>query len=307
MNINSNEPILEFPFPKSEFLDTAFRVKMNGPIGEVTYLEMEVQNTSGDSEDPGMGQILLRPMRKVVESQTYEVKSNVSKDHVDELEKMGIDTNHQMFSVLDNESFMMMQKQLQNKYHELGDASYEKILSKWKKFLRKYLGIEHVLYVESDQLITKMLVLSNMIAVKTRRGPANFAIVSPMINSILADDPRFAFSEMNSLTKGGEIYSSGRVGHSIKVFVDPNMSFDNMKILLGRTTEHGNTGIVMGEYSRQAMKVDDYGAMDFSTETKYMIRDRYVINTVGSNPEDSFVSVEIKLGKKPFWKKLIGA
>ena len=307
MNIHTNEEILEFPFPESGFLDTAYRVKMNSPIGQITYLEMEITNTSGDSDDPGIGQVSLRPMTKVIQSETHEANSVIKKDHIQDLQKMGIDMNSQMFSVLDNESLMMMQKKLHTKYLNLGNASQEKMLSKWKKFLRKYFKIEHILYVESSQLANKILLLSKMIAIKTRRGPANFVIVSPMINSLLTNDSRFVFNEFKSINTAGEICSTGRIGNEIVVFVDPLMSYDDSKIILGRSTDHGNVGVVIGEYSRQGMKLDDYGSIDFSPEIKYMIRDRYVIEDVGSSPENSFLTTKLKIGKKPLWKKLIGA
>lgn len=307
MNIHTNDPIIELPFPNSEFLDTAFRVKMTSPIGTVTYLEMVVENTSGDSDDPGMGQISLRPMNQVIEAKTYQTASTTSKENITDLEKMGIDINAQMTSVLDNESYMNMEKQLHNLYRDLGQQSQEKILSKWKKFLRKYFKLEFPIYVEPENLVSKILVLAKMIAIKTRRGPGNFIVTSPMLNSIIFDDARTTASSLKAITRGSSIYRTGEIGNAVKIFVDPHMKFDNMEVVIGRTTEHGNSGVVMGEYSRNLMSIEDVDAMNFKPTVKFELRDRYAISKIGSTPEDSYITVKFKLGKKPLWRKLIGA
>jgi hypothetical protein len=80
-----------------------------------------------------------------------------------------------------------------------------------------------------------------------------------------------------------------------------------MTVILGKTTENGNEGVVTGQYSRQFMKVDSVGAMDFQPTTKYQLRDRYVVTDINESSANGFFTVDFVIGKKPLWRKLINA
>jgi len=303
MDINSNQPIIEFPFPNSEFLSTAFIAKMNGPHGTIPYLEMVVES----KEDDEMGQIGLQVRNKQIAAETFQVTSESSKTQSEELQKMGIDMDSQMSSILNNESFLGMEKQLHDKYYNLGIRTYRKSYGKWKSFLNQYFNLEFPIYTEVNKIGSKILILSQMTAIRTRRGSANFVIVSPMVASMLMEDPSVRILETEMRNNSTEIYPSLSIADKIKVFIDPKMKYDNMTIVLGKTTESGNTGVVMGQYSRNFMKVDSVGATDFQPTTKYQIRDRYVITDTNESASDGFFTVNLVIGKKPLWRKLIGA
>jgi hypothetical protein len=199
-----------------------------------------------------------------------------------------------------------MEKQLHNKYHDMGIRTYRKSYGKWKSFLNKYFKLEFPVYTEADKICSKILILSQMTAIRTRRGPANFVVVSPMMASLLMDDPT-TIIKTSEIENSMSIYSSMSIAGRIKVFIDPKMKYDNMTVILGKTTENGNEGVVTGQYSRNFMKVDSYGAMDFQPTTKYQLRDRYVITDINESSADGFFTVDFVIGKKPFWRKLINA
>jgi hypothetical protein len=277
---------------------------MKGPMGTVSYLEM-VTSTTG--EEDGIGQIGLQVKNKHIEALTFQVEAEHSKEKLEDLKSMGIDLNDEMVSVLGNESYLMMERQLQNKYHDLGIKTYRKSFGKWKGFLNKYFKLEFPIYTEADKISSKILILSQMTAVRTRRGPANFVVVSPMMASLLMDDPSTIINPTGLDHNSIGNYQSLSIADRIKVFVDPKMKYDNMKVILGKTTENGNEGVVTGQYSRQFMKVDSVGAMDFQPTTKYQLRDRYVVTDINESSADGFFTVDFVIGKKPLWRKLINA
>jgi hypothetical protein len=296
MNIHTNEPITQIPFPKSEFLDTSLVTEMKGPMGTVSYLEM-VTSTTG--EEDGIGQIGLQVKNKHIEALTYQVEAEHSKEKMEDLKSIGVDLDAEMVSVLSNESYLTMEKQLHNKYYDLGIQTYRKSYSKWKRFLNKYFNLEFPIYTESDKICSKILLLSQMTAIRTRRGPANFVIVSPVMASLLMDDPT-TIIKTSEIENSMSIYSSMSIADRIKVFIDPKMKYDNMTVILGKTTEDGNNGVVTGQYSRLFMKVDSVDAMDFQPTQKYQLRDRYVITDISESSMDGFFTVDFVIGKKPF-------
>jgi hypothetical protein len=276
---------------------------MKGPMGTVSYLEM-VTSTTG--EEDGIGQIGLQVKNKHIEALTYQVEAEHSKEKMADLRSMGIDLDTEMISVLNNESYLTMEKQLHNKYHDMGIQTYRKSYGKWKSFLNKYFKLEFPIYSEADKICSKILLLSQMTAIRTRRGPANFVVVSPMMASLLMDDPS-TIIKTSEIENSMSIYSPMSIADRIKVFIDPKMKYDNMTVILGKTTENGNEGVVTGQYSRQFMKVDSVGAMDFLPITKYQLRDRYVVTDINESSADGFFTVDFVIGKKPLWRKLINA
>jgi hypothetical protein len=200
-----------------------------------------------------------------------------------------------------------MEKQLHDIYHDLGIKTYRKSYGKWKSFLNKYLKLEFPIYTESENIARKILVLSNMTAIRTRRGPANFVIVSPMVATMLLESPmtKMVNYEMSDISP--DIYSNLTIADKIKVFIDPKMLYSSMTIILGTSTDSGNTGVVMGQYNRSFMKVESDNSMDSKQTDKYKLRDRYVITDTNESASDGFFTVDFVIGKKPFWRKIIGA
>jgi hypothetical protein len=301
-----NEPITVLPFPSSEFLKTSLRVQMQQPMGTVSYLEMVNESSAdGDGED-GMGRIGLQVRYQHIEAQTYQVQSEHSKEQASDLDRFNIDIVTQISSMLNNESLNNMEKILYKKYYDLGLETHIKSINKWRRFLSKYFKLSFPIYTESDKICSKILILSNMVAIRTRRGSANFVVVSPMIASLIADDPK---SELliESIQHNDGLYPFAIISDRVKVFIDPKMTYDNSTIVLGKTTEEGNTGVVMGEYSRQLFKNDTYDSVNLIPTIKFQLIDRFVIADIGNDSNNGFVTANISIGKKPLWRKLIRA
>ena len=302
MNINTNEPITDIPFSKNEFLDTAFRTKMNAPTTYINYLDMSETKI----RDDGMAQIGLNLNRQTITSKNYQVSATYDKQNSENLKLFGINTDDQMQSVLINEANMNIEKTLKEQYSELGISMEKSDWSKWKTFLNKQFGIEFPEYVKDPKdLINKLFLYSNLIAVKTRRGPANFIVVPPSIAAFIAEDPRVILNSIgNSINHGVTPFAT--IADKLKVFVDPSSKYEDGTVIIGKTTSDGNPGVILGEYSRQMLKVDDISAMDFSQIEKYQLRDRLAITPIGNHPYGYYTKTFIT-GKKPIWRKIIFA
>jgi hypothetical protein len=302
MNINTNEPILEIPFSKNEFLDTTLRLKMNGPTSEINYLEMEEVGM----EEEGMSQISLKMKRKTITTSTYQVNAENPKTNLENLKDFGINIDDQMTSILISESDLNMQKLVKEKYLSLGVKFERSTWNKWKTFLNKHFQLEFPeFFKDHNDLINKIFMLSNLIAAKTRRGPANFITTSPKIASILAEDPRTQLIS-TGIYNGPGIRPFAIINDKIKVFIDPTFKFDDETVIIGKNTDEGNTGVVLGEYSRQMMKIEGLSSMDFTLTDKYQLRDRITVSEIGDK-DLGYYTTKFVIGKKPFWRRLIRA
>jgi hypothetical protein len=214
---------------------------------------------------------------------------------------LGVNVDDQMTSVLINEADINMEKLLKAKYMELGTNTEKSTWSKWKIFMNKWFRLEFPEYTKDPKdLVNKILRISNLIAVKTRRGPANFVIVSPKIASILQEDPRVLLYPIGNLIQR-ETKAFANISDRLKVFVDNYQTLDNETVIIGKTTRDGNVGVVIGECSRQLMKTYNYHPLQ---TTNYQLRDRLALSETGDEPY-GYYTTKFIIGKKPIWRKLL--
>jgi hypothetical protein len=98
---------------------------------------------------------------------------------------------------------------------------------------------------EPEDIRRKIYMLSNMIAAKCRRGPANTIITNTLIASILQEFGFFVYPPIEGkiIDSFGLPYYAGMFGN-IKVLVDPHMALSDTRIIvyrLGREEEPGHS------------------------------------------------------------------
>lgn len=292
MEINSNQNIQEIPTSTSPFLDTASRLKMQQPHGVFSFLEMA---EAPSNEDTSM--ISLEVKNKVLQAETYQVNANVQLSTIKDLQKMGIDGTRETVSALVNESTLNFEKILASKYMELGKNSYYSDFTKWQGFLNKYFKLEFPIYLDGDQICAKILEISLKIAKKSRRGPANFVVVSPRVFEYIRLSPMFVYS--NEQQYVGLSHIVGNINH-INVYIS-QFTLNSDHIIVGTNTRNNNPGVVYGEYSRQLMQNEGYE----TNSINFQLRDRSVIASIGDSASDSYYTTPVSFGKKPIWRKLI--
>lgn len=93
------------------------------------------------------------------------------------------------------------------------------------------------------KLISKLLQLSNYIAVTSRRGPATTAIVNGLIGTALADSAMFTVHPVQSVNNiTSNVYAVGSIA-GIKIMVDPNMKWNDTRILVYRKGSQDEPGL----------------------------------------------------------------
>jgi hypothetical protein len=107
--------------------------------------------------------------------------------------------------------------------------------------------------MQRRKLISKIFSLSHYIAVRGRRGAGNYIITNSLIGAILQDSNSFTNYSHNTLLNGGQPYQIGNIG-GVMVYVDPYMSWNDTRVLIGRgnkeITEPGMTLV----YNKESLK-----------------------------------------------------
>jgi len=295
-----------------EFLNTSnpFFIKENDPdVFEIKYLDTGLKENQENTEIPEMSleipEMKLKIMSKVGALGKKSVSSIIKNSQIEELnEKFFVDINSMTQSVLDDEVSQMINKDLYERYRALGERSKDSLYTKWQKTLLKYFkNLKITNYIEDNPTgsrigIAKILRASNMIAVRSRRGPAKFIVCSSGIASIIQDSSGFVFNNTGSIVPGGNVQKVGEIA-GISIFVNPYLKFNDGLVTLGRKTMDNDPGV----YS--AFKDPVYSVSQDTFETINKLDIKLAIVEAGLYPENSYINLDFTIGKKPLWKKIL--
>lgn len=144
------------------------------------------------------------------------------------------------------------------------------------------------LHTRQRKIYSKMLAAANMIAVRGRRGRANFAVTNGNVVSALQDVAGFVPVPMsNTISQdSGSLYPVGAIG-GIAIYCDPNMAWNDDVITLGRKGDGNSPGLVMFTY----LLADTVEAIAEGTMApKVAIKSRYNLVEAGWHPETMYIT-----------------
>lgn len=297
--------------PSSKFIQTACIKKSEMPVGIIQYLNTTVQPPTvieGYSE-----------MKLEKTQQTYRLdmieQSTIFNDHqAADLHKLyGIDLKEQMKHTLASEDKQNLERNLVKNYLELGEISKNEIRTPRQKFFAKYfkkLTFPNFVYAQQEHdmcrfLIAKILMGSNMIATRSRRGSAQFIVTNGQLAAFLQDSSSFVVENSGSVElSAGGIYPVGQIA-GITVFTDPYLKWNENTVVLGRTTNDNDTGTYLVEGERKCEEIEMSIDFSGSQSKKLSLRTRRtIVATKGA--EKNYLSLDIEFKKKPWWRKLLG-
>ena len=289
-----------------EILETLIQKKVDTPLATITYLKQHLEEEKTD----GFSTISMTPVNHLLQLEKKTVTSRVSRSQIKQTSANGIDAAVMIQSVLLRESKMSTVKAICANYMNMGIESHEKFLmTKFQKWVKKHFPkyeylyhIEHQNELEKHRkLYAKILLCSNMIAVNSRRGGANFIIVNGAIAAEISDHA--SFSNENSTNRLNHDVSPFCIGAlaGIAVFIDPFMKYNDNRIIMGRSSStQGMTGVFY-VYTEPALS----SFVDPETMGTINVLEMHdkIFNTPGI--ENSFLTINITFEKKPFWKKIL--
>ena len=233
--------------------------KTDLPMVEIKYLSLE----TGETNPNGYQEISMASKRKVLQLESFLVQSKVSKEQIKDLSAlhgMEIDYLDMVNSALENESEMKTEKLIKKIMKFAGENNFESTFTKMQDFFRRWFGYMPKVRIERNgDIYRKLLLYSNLIAAKSRFGPAQFIIVSGGMLTRIMDIPQFVSSDPNqpSLDQAsGFVHKIGIIGTALEVLVDPSLRYDDMTVILGRNSHEGQDGIYYVYMDNETIKTD---------------------------------------------------
>jgi hypothetical protein len=280
----------------------------------------------GTGENTYYRQMGIQLFTKIVEAQTFQAAAGVTTEQIQDLNKQfGIDVINMIENALINDISQSINKNILSRAFALGwtnnaemlktegvtlnfsldrtvlaDGNSPYYLNKigfteriaYKKF-QDYGDFENLSTMQR-RIKSKVLAAGNVVAQRGRRGPANFVVTNLQLATALQDNAQYTMSPMNNtLTQQvGSLYPVGQVA-GMTVYVDPNMRFDDTRILVGRKGADEEPGIKFCPYlMAESIQTIAEGTMS----PKIAVKSRYALVESGHWPELSYYTLFVYLG-----------
>ena len=140
------------------------------------------------------------------------------------------------------------------------------------------------------KLVSKILALSNIIAINGRRGPANTVIVGAQIATALQDSAGFVSDGLNV---GTGIYRIGTMA-GLAIYVDPYMNWNDNRILVYRRGGEHEPGLFL-PYLKQDEDIKTIVIAEGVKAPEFNYLGKYAVIECGFTPHKNYIVAEVDL------------
>ena len=274
----------KFYLPRlSPLLETTNHSKIEGMFTQISYTYFEQKADT----------LYLANDRYICSLDTTLTKAHITPDMLSQY--TGFSTEDHILSILLNEYVISLEKKLKFLYSDMGKKNSQKIITERQLYIKEaFPDLSFPFYVDSPRkMTTTILFLSNYLLRFNRVGRGDFIIINS--NHFKYIENYFGFNLngtpsylTNNMVKEGKIAD-------IDVIVDYSQPLSDNKVIFGKSTKN-NVFFVEG-YS--------------SIVNTYVIPNNFV-SLVGTGKivalngaEQNFLEVDIIIGEKPEWRKII--
>jgi len=267
----------------------------------------------------------LKLFNKSVKAGTLQVAAAVTREQVQDLKQYGIDAVAQVEAVLINELTQGINKHILDRIFRLGNTNAKQVFDLDGTNLSLAIGSGTVnialgLPMNSDaavdsitlatsavtptsgdnggtlqrRILSRILAASNLIAIRGRRGAANFAVTNGQVATALQDIAGFVpYPLSNTVNQAaGSLYPVGSVA-GVNVYVDPNMSWTDTRIAIGRKGDGNAPGLVFMPYlMAESVSTIAEGTM----APKISVKSRYALVEAGFHPQTMYYTLGVNFG-----------
>jgi hypothetical protein len=286
--------------------------------GDVTSNEPYLREEGESTKENLLG---LKLFNKSVSAGTVQVAAAVTREQVQDLKQYGIDAVAQVEAVLINELTQTINKNILERLFRLGATNAEQIHSIDGTNLNLFVAASgsntFVLgkgaYSNSSvsiataatvptagdnsgtlqrKIMSKILAAANLIAIRGRRGAANFAVTNGQIASALQDIAGFVpYPLSNTVSQAaGSLFPIGSIA-GVNIYVDPNMAWTDTRVCIGRKGDANSPGLVFMPYlMAESVQTIAEGTM----APKIAIKSRYTLVEAGFFPQIYYLTFGVK-------------
>ena len=270
-----------------------------GPYMGATGSESGFGMTREAAEASKFRQMGLRMFTKFIEAKGDQVSISASVEQIQDLNRVwNFDVISMLENVAVNELAQSINKKLVDRVAQLGAAHATKAATVegisglgTLTIAAPSAGESMALASAQRKVVTKILEIANLIYHRGRFGAGTFVVTNGRIASALADVAGYVITPFNNdLPSGaGQLYPAGKV-YGLTIYVDPNMSFSDTRIIIGRKGADEEPGVKFLPYI-MAESLQTISEGTFSP--KIGMKSRYAITEAGWHPETQYFTLNV--------------
>ena len=273
----------------------------------------------------------LSLFNKSVEAKTFQVAAAVTREQVQDLKQFGIDAVSQVESVLINELTQSINKNILGRLFSLGERNHAQVITTQGSNFFVNLGAtartvtasaaintatafgnyiqttallnasmaasetinsaSENLHTRQRKIMSKVLAIANLIAIRGRRGPATFVVTNGQVCSALQDVAGFVPAPMaNTINQmSGSLYPIGTLA-GLAIYNDPNMAWNDTRLCIGRKGDGNSPGLVFMPYlMAESVQTIAEGTM----APKVAVKSRYALVEAGFHPQTMYFTTGV--------------
>ena len=276
----------------------------------------------------------LSLFNKSVEAKTFQVAAAVTREQVQDLKQFGVDAVSQVESVLINELTQSINKNILTRLFILGETNHANVIKSQGINFFLNIGATDVLVSGTNvnpltafgsylynttltgatavknevpnsasenmstrqrKIMSKILAIANLIAIRGRRGPATFVVTNGQVCSALQDVAGFVPAPMaNTINQmSGSLYPIGTLA-GLAIYNDPNMAWGDTRFCVGRKGDGNSPGLVFMPYlMAESVQTIAEGTM----APKVAVKSRYALVEAGFHPETMYLTSGVYMDK----------
>ena len=267
----------------------------------------------------------LSLFNKSVEAKTFQVAAAVTREQVQDLKQFGVDAVSQVESVLINELTQSINKNILDRLFVLGERNHKNVIRTQGTNFFLNLGQTAIATVSSGcnpatnfggylldttlkaqsvagtevansasenlhtrqrKIMSKILAIANLIAIRGRRGPATFVVTNGQVCSALQDVAGFVPAPMaNTINQmSGSLYPIGTLA-GLAIYNDPNRAWNDTRFCVGRKGDGNSPGLVFMPYlMAESVETIAEGTM----APKIAVKSRFDLVDAGFHPQTMY-------------------
>lgn len=143
-----------------------------------------------------------------------------------------------------------------------------------------------------SRIFANVLAAGNLVAQRGRRGAANFVVCNLQIATALQKNAQYSFAPMaNTINQNnGSLYPVGTIA-GMTVYVDPNMQWNDRRVLIGRKGADEEPGLKFMPYlMAESIQTIAEGSMS----PKIAVKSRYALVEAGFHPQTQYCTLVVQ-------------
>lgn len=283
----------------------------------------------GEGEADSFKQMGVQLRNKNIETKSFRVAISITQEHLQDMQRQhGFDLVKKAEQALVNETSQNFNKSILGRAFAMGwrnhinalaaegvnlnmaaDATYTSgtdtvsyvdnagasqsmTIPAWQNYSSSTASFDNLETVQR-RIMSKINAASDLIIQRGRRGPATFVVTNTQIASALKNVAGYSFAPMqNNLNQGGgNLYPAGQVA-GISIYVDPNMRYDDTRVLVGRKGADDEPGLKFLPY----LLAESISTISPETMApKIALISRAALTEYGQLPETQYVTFHVKV------------